>query len=73
MERGYHSTSCKVQLTGKLVNEKKKKTKANKTRSQLPISYLSVLILFPPSLNVCYLSTERDHQDCMDMLAELTW
>lgn len=67
MERDYHSTSCKVQFTGKLVNGK---IKANK-RSQLPISDFSIPILFPPSLHVCCLYTERAHQDCVGMLADL--
>lgn len=69
MERDYHSTSCKVQFTGKLVNGK---IKANKIRSSLPISDFSILILFPPSLNVHYLYAERDHRDCVGTRAELT-
>lgn len=67
MERDYHCTSCKVQFTGKLVNVK---IKANKIRSQLPIHNFSILIIFPPSLNICYHYTERDHQDCVGMLAD---
>lgn len=66
---GFHSTSSKVQFTGKLVNGK---IKAKKRRSQLPISDFSILILFPPSLNVRDLSTERDHQDRVGTLAERT-
>lgn len=41
MERGYHSTSCKFQVTGKLVNGK---IWANKVRSQL---FLYSYFLFP--------------------------